>query len=164
MPLKTPSSSTFLFFSLWILSISFSHVKRKDWVGLIVFFFLIFLQLLFLKNKKVSPSLLFAQVSISKDTYCFVFYVAQLVLFFSLIEADADSSPACTPCTSWTMDVWLHILRINTKKNFRQSKDLRLHHFTTFLPWRHGICQVCLFVSSVASAVSKISCSDFMWC
>lgn len=30
------------------------------------------------------------------DTYCFVLYIAQLVLFLPLVEADADSSPACS--------------------------------------------------------------------
>lgn len=47
-------------------------------------------------------------------TYCFVFYVAQLVLFFPLVEADTDSSPACSTCASWPVDVRLHILKSNT--------------------------------------------------
>lgn len=48
-----------------------------------------------------------------KETYSFVFHVAELVLLFPLVETDADSSPTCSACTTWSMDVRLHILRVS---------------------------------------------------
>lgn len=70
-----------------------------------------------------------------RDTYCFVFYIAQLVLFFSLVKTDADSSPTCSARTSRTMDVWFHIL--TTTQTANCSEKVLVTSFYDSLLIRH---------------------------